>query len=390
MTETATGAMQPQQVEDMSEAVREAVMQPGANLASLAAGLVDSHGLAPDDAAALSRAVCDRLLGSRFPPITEMELMLTEACNHCCTYCFVEGKNAAHTMPADVARRGIDFLFTQCREAQDLKVLFFGGEPMMEFDLIRLSVLHACERAAAAGKKMRFHMTTNGTLFDDERMAFLARHGVMCLVSMDGDRAPLQELVALKQEYDAFLLVDEAHSGGALGPQGAGLAAAAGVAEHVDVHVGTLSKAFAGYGGYVAADRLVIDFLVNHARSFIFSTGLSPVVAAALRRAVECVRDGDDRRRRLAENAAFLRAEFQRLRLATGRSSTHIVPVVVGRNRDALQWADALQQEDILAWPIRPPSVAEGSARLRFSLSAAHDREQLQHVVDVLRQQSPG
>ena len=199
--------------------------------------------------------------------------------------------------------------------------------------------------------------------------------------SMDGSVAPLKELVELKEKYGAMLMVDEAHSGGVFGADGRGLAHEFGVTERVDVHMGTFSKAYGGYGAYVAGDRVLIDYLVNKARSLIYSTALPPSLVAVVRdnwrRALrepwrrEAVRGGAERfRRRLREGG-----------LDTGLSECQIVPVLVGDNALALQFAQALQREGIAAVAIRPPTVPEGGARIRFSLMGTHRAEDLDWAV---------
>lgn len=195
--------------------------------------------------------------------------------------------------------------------------------------------------------------------------------------SMDGSVAPLRELVELKEKYGAMLMIDEAHSGGVFGAEGRGLAHEAGVTERVDVHMGTFSKAYGGYGAYVAGDRVLIDYLVNKARSLIYSTALPPMVVAAVR---------DNWRRALREpwRREAVRANSERFRrrlreggLDTGLSECQIVPVMVGDNALALQFAEVLQREGIAAVAIRPPTVPEGSARIRFSLMGTHRAEDL-------------
>jgi 8-amino-7-oxononanoate synthase len=195
--------------------------------------------------------------------------------------------------------------------------------------------------------------------------------------SMDGDVAPLAEIVELKERYGAALLVDEAHAEGVFGPQGEGYAHELGLADRIDLHLGTFSKAFGSYGAYVAGGSLWVQHLVNAARSLIFTTGLPPAVIAAVDAAIELVRDAGDTRGRLQATAERFRVGLHELGLPTGGSSTQIVPVVVGESEHALDLSRALEQEGVLAIAIRPPTVPAGSARLRFSLTALHGDDEL-------------
>ncbi|HZR80836.1 MAG TPA: 8-amino-7-oxononanoate synthase [Candidatus Binatia bacterium] len=199
--------------------------------------------------------------------------------------------------------------------------------------------------------------------------------------SMDGDRAPLPALVALADQYHSWLMVDEAHAAGILGPRGAGLADADGVASRIDVHVGTLGKALGGAGAYIAGSHALIDLLVNRARSFIYTTGIAPATVAAAGAALDVVAAEPERRATLLANAAFIRDGLRALGL-DARGDTHIVPLVIGDNRRALAVADALLRRGILAHAIRPPTVPPGTARLRVTPMATHTAEQLARAVD--------
>ncbi len=195
--------------------------------------------------------------------------------------------------------------------------------------------------------------------------------------SVDGDLAPLQDLVTLKARYGAWLMIDEAHATGVLGERGAGLAEALGVTGEVDIHMGTFSKALGSQGGFVAGDRRLVDYLYNRARSFIYSTALAPPVLGAIDRALEVVVREPERRRHLLDEAE----KFRRSLLAAGLdilgSETQIIPVLVGDNARTLKFAAELRAQGLMAVALRPPTVPPGRARVRFSLSAAHGREDL-------------
>jgi 8-amino-7-oxononanoate synthase len=195
--------------------------------------------------------------------------------------------------------------------------------------------------------------------------------------SVDGDLAPLAEIVELKERYGAWLMIDEAHATGVLGNKGAGLAEAAGVGARVDVHMGTFSKALGCLGGYVAGDRRLIDYLHNRARAFIYSTALAPPVLGAIGAALDLVAAEPERRRYLAEQAARFRRGLREAGLDTLGSETQIVPVVVGDNARTLELAARLREGGLLAVALRPPTVPPGRARVRFSLCASHSSEDL-------------
>ena len=195
--------------------------------------------------------------------------------------------------------------------------------------------------------------------------------------SVDGDVAPLKDLVELKNRYDAVLMVDEAHATGVLGPRGAGLADELGLTPHVEVHMGTFSKALGSLGGYVAGDQRLIDYLHNRARSFIYSTAMPPQVLGAIGAALEVVVQEPERREYLLSGAKIFREELIQAGFDLLGSQTQIVPVLVGENARTLEFAGRLRERGLLAVAFRPPTVTPGRARVRFSLSAAHSREDL-------------
>ena len=203
--------------------------------------------------------------------------------------------------------------------------------------------------------------------------------------SMDGDRAPLAQLIDLKKRFGALLLLDEAHAIGVIGSNGRGLAAELGVANDIDVQMGTLSKALGVSGGYICGSRSLIEWLVNRARSFIFSTAPPPAVAAAALTAVEFLasNEGEERRKILWERIGTLRASLPRRpwdALPSANPSSFgsaIHPWIVGDEQGAIDLARALQSEGFLVPAIRYPTVAKGAARLRITVTAAHGEQQI-------------
>ena len=199
--------------------------------------------------------------------------------------------------------------------------------------------------------------------------------------SMDGDRAPLAELIEIADHYHSVLMVDEAHATGVLGAHGAGLVDELGVSDRVPVQMGTLGKALGSAGAYVAGSRMLIDLLINRARSFIFTTGLAPASVAAAGAALDVVAAEPERRRALADNATYLRDGLRAQGFDAG-GDTHILPVVLGGNDRTVAFAAALRRHGVLVHPIRPPTVPVGTARLRITPIATHTRAHLDRTLD--------
>ena len=195
--------------------------------------------------------------------------------------------------------------------------------------------------------------------------------------SMDGDVAPLPELLELARRHGARLMVDEAHATGAVGPGGRGSVSAAGLSGEVDVVVGTLGKALGSYGAYVCANAETVDFLVNTARPFIFSTAPPPPAAGAALAALAALEAEPELVDRLQANAAVLRAALAAEGLDPGRSQTQVVPIGVGSAEGAMQLCEAALERRAFAQGIRPPTVPEGSCRLRCTVMATHKADEL-------------
>lgn len=201
------------------------------------------------------------------------------------------------------------------------------------------------------------------------------------IFSMDGDAAPLREIVELKEKYDAWLLVDEAHAVGVLGPQGRGLIAALGLEKRVELQMGTLSKALGVSGGYLAARRSVIDLLINKARSLIYSTAPPPALAWTASESVKLVQGptGDGLREKLMMNKQGLLALLGD-KMRTDLPAA-IMPIMIGDESAAMRTSAALLEAGYLIPAIRYPTVARGAARLRLTLSAAHETRQIEGLV---------
>lgn len=204
--------------------------------------------------------------------------------------------------------------------------------------------------------------------------------------SMDGDHAPLREIVTLKERYGAWLMVDEAHATGLYGIHRRGLVEELGLSDRIEVQMGTLGKAMGASGGYLCGSRALVDYLVNRARTFIFSTAPVPAAAAAAAAGVRIVQSsaGDERRNKLWQNVARLRPALN-CRASTGQSA--ILPIRIGDEAKAVAAAAALRQQGIFIPAIRYPTVGRGAARLRLTVSAAHtpaDLDQLRAVLPSL------
>jgi len=199
--------------------------------------------------------------------------------------------------------------------------------------------------------------------------------------SMDGDVAPLTDIVMLARRHHAWVMVDEAHATGVFGAQGAGVVEELGLMNEVEIQMGTLGKALGGFGAYVAGRRELIAWLINRARSFIYTTGLPPAVTASALAALDIVVREPERRQRLWRNAAFLRDGLEALGYTLSPTCSPILPVIIGDARQTMALAEALLQRGVFAHGIRPPTVPEGASRLRVTPMATHSHEQLTHAL---------
>jgi 8-amino-7-oxononanoate synthase len=206
------------------------------------------------------------------------------------------------------------------------------------------------------------------------------------IFSIDGDRAPLRELVELKNRFRATLLLDEAHALGVVGPHGRGLAAELGLEGQIDVRMGSLSKSLGVSGAYLCGSRNLIDWLINRARSFVFSTAPPPALAAAATAAIRFLLsdEGEARRKLLWRRVVQFRKILPAGGAAFGKPGAAIIPWLVGDEQRALDLTEALQQEGFLVPAIRYPTVAEGAARLRITISAAHSALQIASLGETL------
>jgi 8-amino-7-oxononanoate synthase len=254
---------------------------------------------------------------------------------------------------------------------------------------------HACIVDAARLSRAEVSVYPHLDLAALERMLAAAPPGAGKLVatdavfSMDGDVAPLAGLAALCERYDAWLLVDDAHGFGVLGPQGRGSVAEAAVRSPNLIYMGTLGKAAGVAGAFVAGEAALVDWLMQRARTYVFTTAAPPLLAVALRTALDLIEAEDWRRQHLQSLQSRLRDGLRGSRLRLLQSRTPIQPLLVGDNRAAVTLGEQLLARGLWVPAIRPPTVPPGTARLRISLSAAHTVDDVDRLVTALREVEP-
>ena len=264
-----------------------------------------------------------------------------------------------------------------------IPVLAGEGDLIISDALNHASIIDGC-RLSRATKKIYRHCDVEHLKAQlGESSEFKRRLIVTDTVfSMDGDIAPLRDIFEVATEYDAMLLVDDAHGFGVLGKDGSGTVAHCGLEGQDIIQMGTLSKAIGGLGGYVAGSRLLIDLLINRARGFIFTTGLPPATLAAADAALNVMRSSPDLRKRLLKHAETLKTALTDLGYTLLPSQTQILPVVLGEPKRATDVAEALLAEGVFAPAIRPPAVPSGTSRLRVTVMATHTDGEIQQAID--------
>ncbi|MBI5598725.1 MAG: 8-amino-7-oxononanoate synthase [Deltaproteobacteria bacterium] len=203
--------------------------------------------------------------------------------------------------------------------------------------------------------------------------------------SMDGDVAPLKEIIALAERHGAMVFLDDAHAVGCIGKNGRGTLEHLGIERRQSViEAGTLGKAFGSYGAFVTGGRELMELLMNRARSFIYSTALPPGVCAASSKAIEIAGREPQRRKRLSENAAFMRDGLRKNGFDTLKSSTHIIPLVTGKAQRTMEITGRLLDSGVFVQGIRPPTVPQGTSRLRITVSSEHKPADLERAIEVI------
>jgi 8-amino-7-oxononanoate synthase len=266
-----------------------------------------------------------------------------------------------------------------------IPALVGAGDVVFSDELNHASIIDGCRLARA--EVVRYPHADAGALASALRDARSARRRLVVtdtVFSMDGDLAPLPDIVALAERFGAMVMVDEAHATGVLGATGAGALEHFGLEGRVPVVMGTLSKALGAQGGYVAGSRDLCDYLRTRARGFVFTTGLAPAAAGAALAALDVVRDEPERRDRLHGLVARLVAGAEALGYTVLPTDSAVVGVLIGESRAALDVAAALRQARVWAPAIRPPSVPVGKARLRLTVMATHTDAHLDWALGAL------
>ncbi len=266
--------------------------------------------------------------------------------------------------------------------AATIPALVGEGDLIFSDELNHASIIDGCRLTKA--RVVRYKHNNAEDL--DAKMKAEASSGRRLVVtdgvfSMDGDIAPLPELLEVARKHGAMTMVDDAHGEGVLGEAGRGAVDHFGLVGEIDVEIGTLSKAFGVLGGFVAGPKVLIDFLRQRARPFLFSTGLSPADVAACIAAVEILEQSDELVRRLWDNADYFKRSMQQQGWDLGKTQTPITPVMVGDEHKAAQLSKDLFSAGVYAQSIQFPTVPKGMARLRVMISAAHERSDLDFAV---------
>ena len=307
-------------------------------------------------------AGASRLISGTQSPHVVLETTLAKWKHAPAAICFSSGYAAAvGTLPALASKQDIVILDKLCH-ASLIDGARLSGATLRVFPHNHLG-------------KLESHLDWARREHPDARVVIVTES----VFSMDGDRAPLRELVELKKRFGATLLLDEAHAIGVVGPHGRGLAAELGLEGQIDLQMGTLSKSLGVSGGYICGSRNLIDWLINRARSFVFSTAPPPALAAAATAAIRFLvsDEGDARRKLLWRRVVQFRKILPDGGAAFGKPGAAIIPWLVGDEHRALDLAHALQEEGFFVPAIRYPTVAKGAARLRITISAAHSALQI-------------
>jgi 8-amino-7-oxononanoate synthase len=260
-----------------------------------------------------------------------------------------------------------------------------AGDLILSDELNHASLIDGCrlsraQRIVYPHRDCQFVQRTLTQNRSDFQRVWIVTDGIF---SMDGHVAPVAELCEIAEQHDASLIVDEAHGTGVLGETGSGVCEALGVKDQVSIRIGTLSKAIGSQGGFVAAPQLVIDYLVNRCRSLIYSTALAPAAVSAAMDSFDAIRDQPKRRIRVQKFARQLRESLS-IEVNQIEAAVPIIPVVIGGDEQTVAASQRLREAGFYIPAIRPPTVPEGTARLRISLSAAHDDAMVAGLADAI------
>ena len=245
--------------------------------------------------------------------------------------------------------------------------------------LVHASLVQGCRSAGVVPRPFRHNDLNHleDCLKQAQGPRFIITESVF---SMDGDRCDLEGLITLKKRYEAFLYIDEAHATGVYGPKGRGLACH----RDVDIVMGTFSKAMGSFGAYVACDTSLKEFLITSCIGFIYTTALPPSVLGAIEGALDLVPTLEEERNLLFERSQSLRSFIQNRGGNIGKSTTHIIPLIIGDTTQTMTISEHLKSQGFHIPAIRPPTVSKDTSRLRISLKSVHTKNQMQRLYDAL------
>ena len=267
-----------------------------------------------------------------------------------------------------------------------ISALLGRGDAVFEDRLNHASLL---DGGLLSQARLQRYQHADGADLQAKLSASKAKQKLICsdgVFSMDGDIAPLDELIKQAKNHQAWLMIDDAHGLGTIGENGRGSLEVYGASrEQVPILVGTLGKAFGTFGAFVAGDEVLIEYLIQRARSYIYTTALPPAVAEATRTSLRLITEEVWRREQLRSNVIYFKQCLTQIGVADTGSDTAIQPIMLGEVTRALALSERLKQQGILVSAIRPPTVPEGSARLRVTLCAEHSHAQIDQLIESLR-----
>lgn len=308
-------------------------------------------------------ATASRLATGTYEIHQQLETKLAAACEREAALLFSSGFQANSTILAALLDRRSLVLCDRWVHSSIVQGILASGARFIRYRHNDLNQLEAKLKTASTQAYSRLLIVTE-TVF-----------------SMDGDQADVAALSQLAQQYNAILYLDEAHALGVLGQNGMGLAAP----YSVDLTIGTFGKAFGAFGAFVACSQKLRDYLMNCCPGFIYTTALPPAVVGAIDAALSLMPELEPDRQRLMQHAEMLRTQLQEIGFETGASTTQIIPLLIGSESKTLNLAQSLADQGILATAIRPPTVAQGTSRIRLALSAAHTPAHLAQLIYSLK-----
>jgi len=308
-------------------------------------------------------ATASRLICGDYTCHEELEEKLAEWLGHEAAILFNTGFQANTTILSTLANRNATIIADKLSHNSIIQGALLSNSRMLRYhhnDLNHLEELLKRER-------------------DNEKQIIIVSETVF---SMDGDRCDVDGLGSLADRYEAALYLDEAHAIGILGKQGKGLADGY---DQVDFKLGTFGKAFGSMGAFMSGRVELREYLINYCPGFIFSTALAPSIVGALSGALDLIPDMKDERENVATNAQYLRNSLQEIGFDTGPSESQIIPVIIGTEEETLKLSAFLEDNEILATAIRPPTVPRKSSRIRLTLTAKHNKEHIDYLIDVFK-----